>query len=186
MKMSKIFMLLAVFSLVAWSCNNRSAETENAYAEVVNQTDSIQQMNRMLKDTLQMVMNLNMEMRNAQTPDIQDSSGMEEVARYEVVLKEKQAALNKIDEQASNFETFERDYDAGDLEEADIKAKIDEVEKQQSDIMSKQKDIKRELERIHRTQSDMRTRWDNDMMTDHGELTDDEAKDISKSRKDKM
>lgn len=174
MKISRIFALTLTTGALTWSCQQGPSETEKAYEEMVSQTDSIQMMASNMRDTLQTVMNANQDLMASMDTATQDSSNIATLSRNAVIFEEQQASLNKINEMVANFESFESEYGKGEMNEEDVKAKVDEIKSQQNEIFEQLDNVENELARIRDDQQNMMDRRNNDPMTD-GEQMDIQA-----------
>lgn len=155
MKNLKFAIISMSVSALAWSCQSGPSETDNAYAEIVSMTDSIQMMNNNLKDSLQMAMNMNQKMMGAMdTMANKDSSMMANMAQHQIVFQEQKASIDKIDAMISDFENFETEHDKGEMKEADVKAQVDQIKEEQKDILDQQDHIKNELDKIQNDNKD--------------------------------
>lgn len=158
MKILKFLSVVITTTVVFCSCEPGSSKSDNAYAEVVSQTDSIQMMHENLMDSLGVVERMNSEAMNAMDTAKHDSSYLATLSRNKVSLDEKKATLNKVKEMVGNFESFESEYGKGEMNDEDVKAKLDEIKRQQDDAFGNLNEVERELGRIHEDVEDMMDR----------------------------
>ncbi len=174
MKILKLLSVVVTTAVIFCSCDPDSSNSDNAYSEVVSQTDSIQMMHGNLMDSLGMVEQMNSQARNAMDTAIHDSSDLATLSRNTVLLDEKKATLNKVKEMVGNFESFESEYGKGEMNDEDVKAKLDEIKRQQDDAFGNLNEVERELGRIQEDLENMMDRKNKAHMSD-GEKMDAKA-----------
>lgn len=182
MKTVKLLAVTLFMASVAWSCQSGPSETDMAYEEVVQHTDSIMKMNQHLRDTLQMVKQNNEKLLVAvQDTTADDSTRMATLSRNKIILDEKKASLDKINAQADDFKKFESQHNQGDMNEKDVEAQVDEIKRQQNDLFSTQKQISRDLNQMHRDQQKMMERNSEKPETDGQKIDNNKATEKNKS-----
>ncbi len=174
MKILKLLSVVITTAVIFCSCDPGSSNSDNAYAEVVSQTDSIQMMHGNLMDSLGMVEQMNSQARDAMDTAMHDSSDLATLSRNTVLLDEKKATLNKVKEMVGNFESFESEYGKGEMNDEDVKAKLDEIKRQQDDAFGNLNEVERELGRIQEDLENMMDRKNKAHMSD-GEKMDAKA-----------
>lgn len=145
MRTLKVLTIALTTSALIWSCQNNN--TDSAYAEVTATTDSIQTMNAMLMDTLNMVVMMNEEAKSSMDSANVDSTMMASLAANQVVLDEQKATLGMVSEMVSSFQSAVATNDSTDVA-ADATAKVEEIKSQQSEVFNTLATVKSELSRI--------------------------------------
>jgi hypothetical protein len=146
MRTLKVLTIALTTSALIWSCQNNN--TDSAYAEVTATTDSIQTMNAMLMDTLNMVVMMNEEAKSSMDSANVDSTMMASLAANQVVLDEQKATLGMVSEMVSSFQSAVATNDSTDVAAADATAKVEEIKSQQSEVFNTLATVKSELSRI--------------------------------------
>lgn len=150
MKSLKIAMALISSVVLTVACNNAASETEKAYNEVVNATDSIDAINTGLLDSLQMAMVMAQDlMKPADSAASVDSALLTAAKAYEAMLAQQKVALDSIEAQLNRFESFETEYTAGTMEAEVAKTEIEKISEQQKSILAQQAQIKMELNKVN-------------------------------------
>ncbi len=146
MRTLKVLTIALATSALIFSCQNNN--TDSAFAEVTATTDSIQNMNNMLMDTLNVVMMMNEEVKTSMDSTNMDSTMMATVAANQVVLEEQKATLGMVAEMVANFQGAVATNDSTEVTPADATAKVEEIKSQQTEVFTTLANVKVELTRI--------------------------------------
>ncbi len=146
MRTLKVLTIALATSALIFGCENTN--TDSAFAEVTATTDSIQNMNTMLMDTLNMVVMMNEEVKTSMDSTKVDSTMMATVAANQVVLDEQKATLEMVSEMVASFQGAVATNDSTEVSAADATAKVEEIKSQQTEVFTTLSDVKSELTRI--------------------------------------
>ncbi len=146
MRTLKVLTIALATSALIFSCQNNN--TDSAFAEVTATTDSIQNMNNMLMDTLNVVMMMNEEVKASMDSTNMDSTMMATVAANQVVLDEQKATLGMVSEMIASFQGAVATNDSTETVAADATAKVEEIKSQQAEVFTTLSNVQSELTRV--------------------------------------
>jgi len=148
MKMMRL-MVVALMAVVLVQACNEPAKHEDKMAVVMANTDSIQNINNLLKEKYEMMVKESMQDTNAAVQV--DSVEAAVIAGYQVKLQQQKTSIEEVNTMIADFERFETEHSAAEHAEIDTNA-VKDVLRMQEEALNKQNEIMEELNHI---QSDM-------------------------------
>ncbi len=145
--MRNILMILVVVAIAMTSCNNDKQTLSTSFDNLQKESDSLLQVHTTLKNHHSMHMNAYTALTERMTgATLQDSSWLETLANQEVVLKNHEAEIQKVEQLLTGHNELKANFGTMTVEE--MQAQIDAMAADHEEIKNAQSNLATDHEKL--------------------------------------